>query len=558
MFSSSGAVGFNDFRPRRLPQLGLEWTQNRTSVTLNIRVPAWVCKRHVHVEYSDTSIDVKVCNDDDTVVDIQRDLFAAIDPDSCIWALEEDDHGCSLLLELEKGNMTFWSRLFVSDDPSSYVVIDPNATATDPDSSTAIAANPSNILDGIVSSVVDEICHQASMQQALSNSASDEIKSNKDGDDQPSTVIEDASDDSNGDSIKPTDKQDNSHVDSDDLIEIKGIPKPDSLVNGSSAPSSATSTAKEKPASASVSSTVQTSPKSPTTTTNPNGDLGGQSTNTAVSRPMPNRFLSASADGKRLTLSNIGLSMLIKQSLREQKNLASNMPLIVPPEQLQALIRQHEETISHGMTGASSSLLSSATNAAAAKEEYGRAAVQLGVFYHYGIGVLTNAHLAEKLYKIALDDVGLKDANAAFQLGLLYNLGVKNEVEVDYALAVKYWSIASNLGSPTGMFNLAVMLLNGNGCDADPVTAFALFHRANQLDPNLKPPQLTEAQFRQCIKLADEQRRQRERRNVPQHVKDQRREEAMRVIKRTAYSSLGLLGLGLSIYGLRYWMRNRL
>lgn len=234
------------------------------------------------------------------------------------------------------------------------------------------------------------------------------------------------------------------------------------------------------------------------------------------------------------------------------------MPLIVPPEQLQVLIRQHEETISHGMTGASSSLPSSAANVAAAKEEYGRAAVQLGVFYHYGIGVLTNAHLAEKLYKIALDDVVLKDANAAFQLGLLYNLGVKNEVEIDHVQAVKYWSIASNLGSPTGMFNLAVMLLNGNGCDTDPVTAFALFHRANQLDPNLKPPQLTEAQFKQCIKLADEQRRQRERRNVPQHVKDQRREEAMRVIKRTAYSSLGLLGLGVSIYALRYWMRNRL
>ena len=168
-----------------------------------------------------------------------------------------------------------------------------------------------------------------------------------------------------------------------------------------------------------------------------------------------------------------------------------------------------------------------------------------------------DAKRAVKLYNLGLIECHNQDSNAAFQLGLLYNQGAP-EVPVDSELAVKWWSISAALGSPTAMFNLGVMHLNGSGCDMDPITAVSLFKKAKELDPKLSPPSLSEAQWKECISAAQIQKRVKSRRNVPQHIKDQRREQALTAIRQIAYSSLGLVALGVSFVGVRYWMRNRL
>lgn len=184
------------------------------------------------------------------------------------------------------------------------------------------------------------------------------------------------------------------------------------------------------------------------------------------------------------------------------------------------------------------------------------AAIQLGTFYHYGIGVVQNDAEAAKLFKIGLNG-GVKDGSAAFQLGLIYNVGAPG-IEANASEAVKWWTLAAEYGNAVAMFNLGVLMMNGSGCDMDPVQAMRWFERAKLLDKKLEVPQLSRAQLNQRIELAKKLRKERLRQQVTPEEWKKRKEEALKTVRYIGYTSLGLVGLGISFVALRYWMRNRL
>ncbi|CAN8069980.1 unnamed protein product [Agarophyton chilense] len=183
-------------------------------------------------------------------------------------------------------------------------------------------------------------------------------------------------------------------------------------------------------------------------------------------------------------------------------------------------------------------------------------ALQLATFYHHGIGVEQNDAEAARLYRHALEN-GALDPSAAFQLGLIYNQGAPG-IEPNLEEAVRWWKLSAGLGNPVAMFNLGVMFLNGSGCDLDPESAQQWFERANALNPQLKPPQLSKAQFAERLATASKLRRERMRRELPPEEKKRRKEQALQKVKYVAYGTTAVAGIGATMIAFRYWWRNRL
>ena len=184
------------------------------------------------------------------------------------------------------------------------------------------------------------------------------------------------------------------------------------------------------------------------------------------------------------------------------------------------------------------------------------AALQLATFYHHGVGVEKDDKEAARLYRYALER-GAIDPSAAFQLGLIYNQGAPG-LESDPKEAVRWWRLSATLGNSVAMFNLGVMYMNGSGCDMDPIVATKWFQQAQALNPQLQPPQFTRAQLEQRITQALKLKKERMKRSLPPEERQRRKEQALKNVRTIAYGTTALAGIAISMFAVRYWLRNRL
>ena len=74
-----------------------------------------------------------------------------------------------------------------------------------------------------------------------------------------------------------------------------------------------------------------------------------------------------------------------------------------------------------------------------------------------------------------------------FNLGLMYNTGGPG-IAVDQNMAIKWWAVGDRIGSPSCVFNLAVMFLNGTGVTKDLNIAISMFQKVRQLEPTFELP----------------------------------------------------------------------
>lgn len=223
---------------------------------------------------------------------------------------------------------------------------------------------------------------------------------------------------------------------------------------------------------------------------------------------------------------------------RSSGKVEAPRPKALTRADLTAMIEQYKETFKKGGQEASS------------------AAMQLATFYHHGIGVERSDVQAARLYKYALEH-GRLDPAAAFQLGLIYNQGASG-LEPNPEEAVRWWKVSAQLGNPVAMFNLGVMAINGSGCDMDPMLATQWFEQAQALNPQLRPPQFTKMQMEERMAIAAKIKKQRAKETMSPEQKQRRREEALQKAKYVGYTSVGVVGLVVSIVAIRHWMRNRL
>lgn len=207
-------------------------------------------------------------------------------------------------------------------------------------------------------------------------------------------------------------------------------------------------------------------------------------------------------------------------------------------QDMMAVVEKYKATMEKGGEGAAS------------------AAMQLATFYHHGIGVEKSDTQAANLYKYALEN-GVRDALAAFQLGLIYNSGT-DEIAVNNEEAVKWWQVSAGLGNSVAMFNLGVMKMNGSGCDMDPVEASVWFARAQALNRNLRPPRFTRAQMMERMKTAERLKKEKEKLGRSPEERRERRERAMERLWKAGLVTGGVVGVLGTMVVIRNWMRNRL
>lgn len=104
------------------------WTQTPETITLTIVLASGPASaREVAVIFGSASVAVRVCG---TSV-LQKETFASLDADSCLWSLDRSKPDApALTLELEKmPPLTWWPTVFKSHDPSSYVLYQTPAAA---------------------------------------------------------------------------------------------------------------------------------------------------------------------------------------------------------------------------------------------------------------------------------------------------------------------------------------------------------------------------------------------------------------------------------------------
>ena len=118
-------VPIGDHRLRKCPELPITWTQAMDSLTLNVDVPSWVTKNLVVVQFTPGAVKAAVNHQSsvESTVLFDGPLVAKIAVDGCIWALEEVGTTKKLIIELEKARLQWWARLFMSDDPREYIIV---------------------------------------------------------------------------------------------------------------------------------------------------------------------------------------------------------------------------------------------------------------------------------------------------------------------------------------------------------------------------------------------------------------------------------------------------
>lgn len=186
----------------------------------------------------------------------------------------------------------------------------------------------------------------------------------------------------------------------------------------------------------------------------------------------------------------------------------------------------------------------------------GEAALQLATFYHHGIGLEHSNAEAAKLYKFALEH-GVLDSTAAFQLGLIFNQGCEG-ISADPQEAVRWWIVSAKLGNAVAMYNLGVMYMNGSGCDMEPRLAMQLFRQAQSLNPQLRPPELTPAQYNDRVAKAAKLKKLRHKAELSDEDRRRRREQGMEIVRYAVYGTVAVATISITAVLVRNWWRNRL
>lgn len=188
--------------------------------------------------------------------------------------------------------------------------------------------------------------------------------------------------------------------------------------------------------------------------------------------------------------------------------------------------------------------------------KHAAAALQVGmVYWHAPYGIPKNARLAAKYLKYGLEN-GALDSNAAFQLGMMCNSG--DGCAPDHAEAVRWWTLAANLGNAVAMFNLGVMKMNGTGCDLDPIAALNLFAQAHNVNPRLRPPSLPQEVINERIAMAQRLKKERAKRDMSDEEKEARRTAAMDDLKLIALGTSAVAGMAVALIAFRHWWKNTL
>lgn len=478
--SGPKGVPENDYRPRKIANVPLEWAQARHSVTLQVRVPSWVTKRHVTASFQTNKLKLKISQQDDkesAFFSLDKTLFGKIDEDGSVWAL--DAHAATVLIELEKADSTWWFTLFDDDDPSDYQIVDESRSE---------AEKP--------------------VEHKMSNGSSG---TNGDNDAE------------NEDNVDSSSRMNSSEGELMDVIDVtSGTGK---KVGRESANGNERGMTVEKAVAGVVKNVVEDASRE-----NIAGRARAQaSAKGAVNETEASTIVEDEDDDEIRPGRATGSS---------SSSAAGTGRRVLTRADLPKLIEESKATIEKG------------------GEHAAEAAVQLATFYHYGIGVKQDDAEAVRLFKRGLEG-GVKDASAAFQLGLIYNTGAPG-VTPDAEEAVRWWRVAASYQNAVAMFNLGVMAMNGSGCEMDPVAAMDWFQRAKKLDPKLDVPQLSRGQLDQRMALADRLRKQRKKREIAPEEWQKRKEDALQNVRMLGYTTAGLIGLGLSVVAIRYWWRNRL
>lgn len=452
--SSVSGVPFGDHRLRHVGSLPVTWMQTMDSITLNITVPGWVRKQNVSIAFTPGSVKVRVVRDPQSppIIAIQEPLVAKIDTDGCTWALEDARKERQLTLELEKGREQWWARLFMTDDPKLYSIVEASGRGSSPSHS---EVKP-----------VPTVASDVSSKKIVAN----------------------------------------------------GIPR-------GLSPSESTSHAHQKRGKSSL-------------TTVSRGKESVQGLDEAVAAVV-NEVVESVADpaAKSKAVAVAGGSRASRVSQRATGRRQPQQKIITKKDLL-ALVEQYKEEFKKGGPGGA------------------EAALQLAIFYQHGIGLKKDDAQAARLYKFGLEN-GVLDPSAAFQLGLINNQGAAG-MDPNPTEAVRWWRVSASLGNAVAMFNLGVMAMNGNGCYLDPVAAYRWWRQAITLNPQLKPPHFSPAQIEERMATAAKQKKERLKAALPPEERKRRRDEALQKARAIAYTSAGILGVGLSVVAIRYWWRNRL
>lgn len=452
--SSASGVPYGDHRLRHVGSLPVTWMQTIDAITLSITVPGWVRKQNVSISFTPGSVKVSVARDSQSppVVAIDEPLIAKIDTDGCTWALEDTGNERQLTLELEKGREQWWARLFMTDDPKLYSVVE---------ASRAVSSQSH--------AEIQDVPNRASGVSSKENATKDVSRS-----------------------LNPSESTSQER-------QKRNEPNPSAAASGKE-----NAQGLDEAVAAVVNEVVE-----------------------SVAEPVAKRRAFAASKGSRA-------------SSASQRPTGRRQPQqkILTKADLLKLIEQYREEFKKAGPGAA------------------EAAVQLATFYHHGIGIGKDDAQAARLYRFGLEN-GALDPSAAFQLGIIYNQGAPG-FEPNPTEAVRWWRVSASLGNSVAMFNLGVMAMNGSGCHLDPVAAYRWWQQAIVLNPQLSPPQFTQKDIEERMATAAKQQKERMRAALPPEERKRRRDEALQKARAVAYTSAGILGLGLSVVAIRYWWRNRL
>lgn len=546
--SSSAAMAFvppNDFRLRRLPipDVSIDWTQTQTSVTLNIQVPAWTRKTHIRVTFSKNAIDVRIAAEkygDNPYLILQRPLSNSVDQHGCIWALVEDAHVSTLLLELEKDTFSFWPRLFSTDDASQYIIVDdlciPSIPSPPP---SQLIQSPSSNLANTGATTEDGSTSAMTNNKSSVNGHAERTEDDNNEGKTEEKGIEDEEDESNTEHIV-------SKVVNDMISQAS-----DTGPTTSSQPNGVHTIPNGHPSSITEPRTIieDVESEEEIEDVHPNGNGKANAEDQGEEVDITSRSRSSSS-----STSSIYTNGRIPNNVAPSSNtVESPVYYFIGPERRKVTQEEFLEEFKQHQQD----LLNRTSKA-------GKAANALGSLFHYGMGVEKDDRKAMQLYIKAIEEFHELDAKSIFELGLIYQQGIENrelkstEVLKNNEDAVKWWKLSAALGSATAMFNLGVMLINGTGCDMEPESAMTWFMKAKEKDSKLQPPALSKQQLEQRMIIAEIVNKERKKLKMSPEEKKKRRDDAVENVKQGVYVMAGAAGIAISAICFRYWLSNRL
>lgn len=587
---TSNSIPPNDFRMRRLSLDDnhlLDWTQTLATVSVYLHVPHWVRKHHINVNLRHSSIDLIVVTQDAApYITLAKQFSLGVDAGSCMWALEEDAQSSTLFLELEKSAPSFWPRLFDDDVPSHYTVIDDSLVGKPlppaPALEIAHSAEEEESIDQVVNAVVHDMVQSVVGSTAVANGEQKEDEKEEEGSNGEcnENIVSNVEE---GDENECSDNMPNegsSVSKRDEITKLKSSSTASTLKSPSvgntalmfSRTAATRTHSKINPSNPSNNNTTTSPPPSTTATSHSltsTDNISVSSTPSSRSPSPPARSTEAEETAPTTATANgTEITDEATDEIEKSPATATSTPSSAQPAKEERKFISLEQFLEYeGITiEAEDDAMTTDAKIMNAlrlrhreilekndRTEIGNLLLQLGSMYHQPSG-MQNHLITATLYKKAFMQYGIINNACMFQLGLMYNQGGPSLTKDDKE-AVHWWRISAALGNPTAMYNLGVMLINGTGCDMDPVAAFEWFGKAQKIDPSLAPPPMSRDALSRRIAAAQKIK---QKNLIPDEVKEQRRQDAIDSIKSIAYNTVVATTVALSIWGYRYWSKNRL